>query len=97
MTDKFCRDCHWARNKMSVDYLWQCHSPKNVYQDHRISIVTGALEKLYPLCTEARSEYLKDSCQSSGNWFQTTNEVFPSLIKTSTPSIRPSAISLEDL
>lgn len=95
MTDKFCRDCHWARNKMTSDLLWVCTSPKNVLSDKRLSLVTGSPERYIDDCKIART--LRHACGREGNWFQTTKELFPDHYKVSTTSIRPSAISLEDL
>lgn len=102
--NKFCRDCHWSRDKYSDPNRWTCVSPQN-FRIHAttkkpiISLITGAPELKIVTCYAAR--ILTESCGPTGSWFQTHQEVirveFP--YSPETPNIvkKLSKISLEDL
>lgn len=96
---KFCRDCHWARNKYASDRDWKCRSPNNALQNISntgpvISEVTGEFVAWADSCKEARNFML--FCGPEARWFQTTKEALPPRILEST-NTKLSKIGLGDL
>lgn len=79
---KFCRDCHWARDKYASDRDWKCRSPNNAKLDPitdkpLISEVTGKFLPKVITCFDARG--LSIYCGKEARWFQTTKEVLASM------------------
>lgn len=76
---KFCRDCHWSRDKYASDRDWKCRSPQNVLLDINqkpyISEVTGEHISLAKTCKTARISSI--FCGPEARWFQTTQEALP--------------------
>lgn len=95
---KFCRDCHWARDKYASAQDWKCRSPYNVVLalngTQRISVVTGEFVSLVETCNLARNS--PNLCSIEANWFQTTKEALPPRILEPT-NTKLSKIGLGDL
>lgn len=99
---KFCRDCHWARDKYASAQDWKCRSPQNTILNsdntQMISRVTGEFVAWMKSCDEARNRvsHLNPSCGPEAIWFQTTKEALPPRILEPT-NTKLSKISLGDL
>src|SRR5882757_2902784 len=65
---KFCRDCHYARNKYSPS--WSCTAPQNLTE--HINIVTGDTIPLYSSAMESR--YTTAACGIEAKWFKSARE-----------------------
>jgi hypothetical protein len=101
---KYCRDCHWSRDKYSYENKWICVSPKNFRINKTtnlpvISLVTGTPELVISKCWNVRA--ITEMCGPLGNWFQTTKELFPIKTDNWLPTISKEKslkkIGLEDL
>lgn len=82
---KYCRDCHFSRNKYADMYSWRCYSPNNLYKPINISLVTGEADYVYDNCHLARL-HTKAGCGTEARWFMSTAEYLakelPSLSST---------------
>lgn len=97
---KFCRDCHWARDKYTSEKEWKCRSPENkllnIKNEPWISEVTGEVISWVKTCKQARSSVT--FCGPEARWFQTTKEVLVSMPRIlESTNIRLSKIGLGDL
>lgn len=70
---KYCRDCHFSRNKYAQATDWQCVSPKNILYPVIISYLTGESEPMFVTAQEARFTNTS-GCGPEAKWFMTTNE-----------------------
>lgn len=95
---KFCRDCHWARNKYASAQDWKCRSPQNTILNsdntQMISRVTGEFVAWVDNCSLARAS--ATFCGEEARWFQTTKEALPPRILEPT-NTKLSKIGLGDL
>lgn len=74
MATKYCRDCHFARNKYSPSPEgWTCASIKNAQSG--ISLVTGEHFIIFPNCQAARNTVDEIACGPEGRWFRSRAEV----------------------
>lgn len=69
---KYCRDCHFSRNKYAQDTDWYCASPQNIQSNHCISLVTGEKIPLFATCFTARISVT--GCSKEAKWFMTSRE-----------------------
>lgn len=89
--NKYCRDCHFSRNKYASTGSWECAAPQNA--GTAISLVTGEAIQLYTVIG-ARNEVT--ACGPIGRWFRSKEEYLRELDAYNT-GVRAPKIAIHNL